>query len=52
MLGRSVGQPIVLAPVNDLGGLLIAEGIETTLACHASGLGLWAAGSASRLPFD
>jgi hypothetical protein len=50
MIGPSMGQPIVLRPANDLGGLLIAEGIENALACHASGLGLWAAGSASRLP--
>ena len=40
----------MLRPVNDIGGLLIAEGIENALACHASGLGLWAAGSAGRLP--
>jgi hypothetical protein len=50
MLGPAKGQPIVLRPVNDLGGLLIAEGIENALACHASGLGLWAAGSAPFLP--
>jgi hypothetical protein len=50
MLGPSKGHPIVLQPVSDLGGLLIAEGIETTLAASASGLGLWAAGAASRLP--
>jgi hypothetical protein len=50
MIGPSMGQPVVVAAVNDLGGLLIAEGIENALACHASGLGLWAAGSASRLP--
>jgi hypothetical protein len=50
MLGPSMGQPIVLAPVNDLGGLLIAEGIENALACHGSGLGIWAAGAAGRLP--
>jgi putative DNA primase/helicase len=43
MLGSSSGWPIVLTPVNDIGGLLIAEGIENALACHASGLGLWAA---------
>jgi hypothetical protein len=50
MLGPSSGWPIVLRPVNDLGGLLIAEGIENALSCDASGLGLWAAGAASRLP--
>jgi hypothetical protein len=50
MVGPSNDQPIMLRPVNGLGGLLIAEGIENTLACHASGLGLWAAGCAGRLP--
>jgi hypothetical protein len=50
MIGPSKGLPIVLAPVNDLGGLLIGEGIENVLACHASGLGLWAGASAGRLP--
>lgn len=51
MVGRSVGFPIVLAPVNDLLGLSIAEGIEDVLSLHeATGLGAWAAGSASRLP--
>jgi hypothetical protein len=51
MIGRSVGFPIVLAPVNDLLGLSIAEGIEDGLSMHeATGLGAWAAGSASRLP--
>jgi hypothetical protein len=44
-------MPIVLAPPNDLLGLAIAEGIEDTLSIHqATGLGCWAAGSASRLP--
>jgi hypothetical protein len=51
MVGRSLGSPIVLAAVNDLGGLVIGEGIEKVLAFHhATGLGAWAAGSASRLP--
>jgi hypothetical protein len=51
MLGASLGSPIVLAPVNDIGGLAIAEGIEDALSAHeATGLGAWAAGSASRLP--
>jgi hypothetical protein len=50
MLGASLGSPIVLAPVNDLLGLSIAEGIENALSVHATtGLGAWAAGSASRL---
>jgi Toprim domain len=51
MLGSSMGYPIVLAPPNDLLGLAIAEGIEDALSVHQStGLGAWAAGSASRLP--
>ncbi len=51
MIGRSLGSPIVLAPANDLLGLAVTEGIENGLAVHeATGLGLWAAGSASRLP--
>ena len=48
MIGRSSGSPIVLAPANDLLGLVISEGIEDALSLHeASGCGAWAAGSAS-----
>lgn len=51
MLGSSAGLPIVLAPPNDGLGLVIAEGIEDALSAHqATGLGAWAAGSATRLP--
>lgn len=51
MIARSVGWPIVLAPPNDLLGLAITEGIEDALSVHeATGLGAWAAGSASRMP--
>src|SRR5262249_20480528 len=51
MIGRSLGWPIVLAPANDSGGLGIVEGIEDGLSIAAvSGLGIWVAGSASRLP--
>ena len=51
MIGLSHGSPIVLGPPNDLLGLLIAEGIEDALSGHeATGLGAWAAGSASHLP--
>jgi hypothetical protein len=51
MLGRGHTLPIVLAPVNDLGGLVITEGIEEALAVREVwGVGVWAAGSASRLP--
>jgi hypothetical protein len=50
MIGRSSGWPIVLAPVNDSGGLGITEGIEDGLSVLLTGLGVWVAGSASRLP--
>jgi hypothetical protein len=51
MIGPSRGSPLVLAPANDLLGLIITEGIEDGLSGHeATGLGVWAAGSASRLP--
>jgi phage/plasmid primase-like uncharacterized protein len=51
MIGKSVGSPIVLAPANDGLGLAITEGIEDALSIHeATGLGVWVAGSASRLP--
>lgn len=51
MIGKSVGFPIVLAPVNDGLGLAIAEGIEDSLSIRdATGLGAWAAGAASRMP--
>ena len=50
MIGKSVGSPIVLAPANDGLGLAITEGIEDALSIHeATGLGVWAAGSASRM---
>jgi hypothetical protein len=50
MIARSLGWPLVLAPVNDAGGLGITEGIEDGLSVLVTGLGIWAAGSASRLP--
>jgi hypothetical protein len=51
MVGRSLGTPIVLAPMNDLLGLAIVEGVETGLSVvDALGVGVWCAGSASRLP--
>jgi hypothetical protein len=50
-LAPSSGLPIVCAPVNDIGGLAICEGIEDALSVHqATGLGAWAAGCANRLP--
>jgi hypothetical protein len=51
MVGYSAGSPIILAPPNDLLGLAITEGIEDGLSVHEdTGLGVWAAGAASRLP--
>jgi hypothetical protein len=50
VISRCIGWPIVLAPVNDLLGLAICEGIEGALSTYeATGLGAWAAGGASRL---
>lgn len=50
-IGKCLGQPIVLQPMNDLLGLAIAEGAEDALSiAEATGLGAWAAGGASRLP--
>ncbi len=51
MVARSIGVPIVMAPVSDGLGLVIAEGIEDALSAHiATGLGAWAAGGAGRMP--
>ena len=51
MIGHSAGWPIVLAPMNDMLGLAIIEGIEKGLLLHeATGLGVWVAGAASRMP--
>ncbi|MEY9428162.1 hypothetical protein ABH975_003477 [Bradyrhizobium ottawaense] len=48
MVGSPRGVPIVLAPMNDLLGLSITEGIEEGLSIfEATGMGVWAAGSAS-----
>jgi len=50
MIGHSTGSPLVLAPPSDMAGLAITEGIEDALTMHeVTGLGAWAAGSASRL---
>lgn len=50
-IASPAGMPIVLAPMNDLMGLAITEGIEDALSVHqATGLGAWAAGSAPFLP--
>ena len=51
MVGIPKGSPIVLAPPNDLLGMCITKGIEDALSAHeATGLGAWAAGSASLMP--
>jgi hypothetical protein len=51
MVGKSTGSPIVLAPMNDLLGLAVAEGIENALTAYQlNRFGVWAAGAAERLP--
>jgi hypothetical protein len=51
MLGACMGTPIVIAPPNDLFGLAVTEGIEDALSVYAAtGLGVWAAGSARFMP--
>jgi hypothetical protein len=51
IIGRCLGVPIVLAPLNDNLGLAIVEGSEDGLSVHeATGLGVWVAGAASRMP--
>jgi hypothetical protein len=51
MIGTPRGAPIVLAAVGDSLGLAITEGIEDALSVYeATGLGTWAAGSASFMP--
>jgi len=51
MIGRPAGVPIVIAPPNDTLAIGITEGIENGLSVHeATGIGVWAAGSASLMP--
>jgi hypothetical protein len=51
IIGRCLGTPIVLSALNDNLGLAITEGIEDGLSIFAStGLGVWAAGAAGRMP--
>jgi hypothetical protein len=51
MIGSPARRPIIIAPPNDLLGLAITEGVEDALSAHqATGLGAWAAGSASHMP--
>jgi hypothetical protein len=50
-IGHCLGLPIVLAPPNDGLGLAITEGIEDGLSIQqATGLGVWVAGTAGRMP--
>lgn len=51
IIGKCLRSPIVLAPPNDLMGMAVTEGIENGLSMFvATGLGVWAAGAASRMP--
>ena len=50
-LGSPGALPLVIAPPNDLNGLAITEGIEDGLSVYeATGLGVWVAGGAGRMP--
>jgi putative DNA primase/helicase len=50
-IGPPLGSPIVLAPPNDGLCLAITEGIEDGLSVYAAtGMGVWAAGSAAYMP--
>jgi phage/plasmid primase-like uncharacterized protein len=50
-IASPAGMPMVLAPMNDLLGLAICEGVEDALSAHQSaGLGAWASGGASFMP--
>jgi hypothetical protein len=51
MIGSSMGQPIMLAPANDLLALDVTEGIEDGLSIYeARRAGVWVAGAAGRMP--
>lgn len=49
-IGPHAGVPVVVAPVNDLLGLAITEGVEDALTAAQIGLGAWAAGGAPFMP--
>ncbi len=50
-IASPVGMPMVLAPMTDMLGLGIAEGVENALSVHqAAGLGAWASGGAGFMP--
>lgn len=49
-IGKCMSAPLVMAPMGDLLGLWIAEGIEDALSlAEAFGVGAWAAGGAPRM---
>jgi hypothetical protein len=52
MIASPAGNPIAVAAMSDsTWGLAITEGVEDALSIHAAtGLGAWAAGSASHMP--
>jgi phage/plasmid primase-like uncharacterized protein len=51
MRGVCKGAPITISPPNDLLGMAVTEGIEDGLSIYqATGLGVWAAGSAVFMP--
>jgi hypothetical protein len=51
MIGSPSGEPIIIAPPNDLLGLAICEGVEEALTAYQeTGLGAWAAGAAGLMP--
>jgi phage/plasmid primase-like uncharacterized protein len=50
-IASPANMPMVLAPMNDLLGLAITEGVEDALSVHrATGLGAWASGGAAFMP--
>jgi hypothetical protein len=50
-IASPAGMPMVLAPMNDLLGVAITEGVEDALTINAAtGLGAWAAGGAGFMP--
>ena len=50
-IASPAGKPMVVAPINDLLGLAICEGVEDALSTHqATGLGAWASGGDVFLP--
>jgi hypothetical protein len=50
-VGPVAGSPVVVAPVSDLLGLAVCEGLEDAASVHEmTGLGCWASAGASHLP--